>query len=134
MVFAAIDPHGESRERLAVQGVGRISNSYFTRHLFREWGISLCLIHRTTMELTEPIVVKSGSWPQKTEYWSSFFPLPLAEKDVQHHVDNVGEQKQPSCYPSDTPAPEKRRGHPGDQDEQRPIQSHDEGIDVNRGE
>ena len=44
MGFAAIDPHGEQRERVAVEGVGRISNRHFTRQLFKEWGISLCLI------------------------------------------------------------------------------------------
>jgi hypothetical protein len=42
--FAAIDPHGEPREGVAVQGMGWISKRYFTRQLFKEWGISLCLI------------------------------------------------------------------------------------------
>lgn len=42
--FAAIDPHGEPREGLAVQGMGWISNRHFTRQRFKEWGISLCLI------------------------------------------------------------------------------------------
>jgi hypothetical protein len=46
MRFAAIDPHGEKREGVAVQGMGRIRNRYFTRQLFKEWGISLCLILR----------------------------------------------------------------------------------------
>src|SRR2546428_11500286 len=44
MGFAAIDPHGEQWEGVAVQGMGRISNGDFTRQLFKEWGISLYLI------------------------------------------------------------------------------------------
>ena len=44
MGFAAIDPLGEKREGLAVQGVGRIRNRHFTGQFFKEWGISLCLI------------------------------------------------------------------------------------------
>jgi hypothetical protein len=46
MRFAAIDPHCEPREGVAVQGMGRISNGDFTTQLFKEWGISLCLIHQ----------------------------------------------------------------------------------------
>ncbi len=44
MGFAAIDPHGQKGERVAVKGMSRISNRDFTRQLFKEWGISLYLI------------------------------------------------------------------------------------------
>ena len=44
MCFAAIDPYGQKWEGLAVQRMGGISNRYCTRQLFKEWGISLCLI------------------------------------------------------------------------------------------
>ncbi len=44
MGFAAIDPHGEQWEGVAVQGMGGIRNRHFTRQRFKEWGISLCLI------------------------------------------------------------------------------------------
>jgi hypothetical protein len=45
MSIAAIDPHGEPWEGLAVQGMGGIRYRHFTRQRFKEWGISLCLIH-----------------------------------------------------------------------------------------
>ena len=44
MCFAAIDPYCQEREGLAVKGMGRISDRYFTRQLFKEWGILVCLI------------------------------------------------------------------------------------------
>jgi hypothetical protein len=46
MGFAAIDPHGEPWEGVAVQGMGGIRYRHFTRQRFKEWGISLCLILR----------------------------------------------------------------------------------------
>ncbi len=60
MGFAAIDPHGEKREGVAVEGVGRISNRHFTGQLFKEWGISLCLIRQTRQAPQEPAPKKSG--------------------------------------------------------------------------
>ena len=42
--FAAIDPHGKTREGLAVKGMGPISDRYFTRQLFKECGILVCLV------------------------------------------------------------------------------------------
>jgi hypothetical protein len=44
MRFAAIDPHRKTRKGLAIKGMSWISNRYCTRQLFKEWGISLCLI------------------------------------------------------------------------------------------
>jgi hypothetical protein len=64
MVLAAIDPHGEPRERLAIQGVGRISNGDFTRYLFQEWGISLCLIRQTSTVSLGLIGKRSGLLPR----------------------------------------------------------------------
>ena len=59
MGFAAIDPHGEKREGLAVEGVGRISR-HFTGQLFKEWGISLCLIPRPRRPIRHRIYSWSG--------------------------------------------------------------------------
>jgi hypothetical protein len=44
MRFAAIDPHGKTREGLSVKGMGRVSNRHFTRQLFKECGILVCSI------------------------------------------------------------------------------------------
>jgi len=46
MGFAAIDPHRKTREGLTIQGMCWISNRDFTRQLFKEWGILLCLMMR----------------------------------------------------------------------------------------
>jgi hypothetical protein len=44
MGFATIDPHRQKGEGVAIQGMSRISNGYFTGQLFKEWGILLYLI------------------------------------------------------------------------------------------
>ena len=49
MRLAAIDPYGKTREGLAIQRVSWISNRDCTRYLFKEWGISLCLIYNACL-------------------------------------------------------------------------------------
>ena len=44
MGFTTIDPHSQKGEGVAIQGMSRISNGYFTGQLFKEWGILLYLI------------------------------------------------------------------------------------------
>jgi len=60
MGFAAIDPHGQKREGVAVEWMGRISNGHFTGQLFKEWGISLYLIPRPHRPIRHTIYYWSG--------------------------------------------------------------------------
>lgn len=61
MGFAAIDSHGEPREGVAVEGMGWISNRHFTTQLFKEWGISLCLIRERRCDLMVGTLDRSSS-------------------------------------------------------------------------
>ncbi len=60
MGSAAIDPYGELRECLTIEGMGWISYRDLTTHLVEKWGFSLCLIPRTNRAVKERSEQKFG--------------------------------------------------------------------------
>ena len=52
---------------------------------------------------------------------------------MQDDIRNIAEQEQSSCHSPHAAPPEERGGDPGDQDEQRPVETNHEEIDTNLG-
>lgn len=75
--------------------------------------------------------VSNERWRRREDI---FGDVASVEDHMQDHIDDLGEQEQPSCHAPEAASPEERCGYPGDQDEQRSIEADHEGINVNRGE